>query len=137
MAQDLSPELLEAARRAFNAHEPPAGPRPAESELAVSVFDSLLDGIATPESHWLRFEHAVLGIDVHVTRRDTATEVSGEVQPAGAVRAALYLEGTSLAIVADIENGWFTFSPVGHGLVRLAVEDRNSGPTIWTDWFRI
>jgi hypothetical protein len=26
---------------------------------------------------------------------------------------------------------------VPHGLIRLSVEDRDPGPVVWTDWFRV
>ena len=133
----VPPELLAAARRAFTANQLPDGHRPPDSQVAVAVFDSLLDGMAVPESHWLRFEHVTVAVNVHVARGPASSVLSGEVESTRAVRAALHLEGAGLAMVADIEGGRFAFSPVGHGLVRLSIEENTSAPTVWTDWFRV
>lgn len=133
----MPPGLLAAARQAFDANHPPHSQRPPDSQVAVAVFDSLLDGMAVPESHWLRFEHMTVAVNVHVCRGAASSTLSGEVESSGAVRAALHLEGAGLAVVADIEEGRFAFSPVGHGLVRLSIEESTSAPAVWTDWFRV
>jgi hypothetical protein len=124
------------ARDAFTTHQPPIGSE-SDGELATAVFDSLLDGTAGPDNHWLRFEHATLAVDVHVCHKANATDISGEISPTGAVRAALHIEGASLALLAEVIDGRFSFNPVGHGLVRLSIEEANAAPTVWTEWFRI
>jgi hypothetical protein len=129
--------VLAAARQAFASNDPPGHGRPPQSELAVSVFDSLLDGSAGPENHWLRFEHSMLAINVHVSRGPTTTLLSGELEPANSARIALHLEPSPLAMVTDAENGRFAFTPLGHGLIRLSVEEQTAAPAIWTEWFRI
>lgn len=134
---DVPPDVLDAARQAFTSFDRPGGSRPPQSELAAIVFDSLLDGTAGPESHWLRFEHPMLGINVHVARQPTTTLISGELEPANPARVALHLEPAALAMVADAFDGHFSFTPVGHGLVRLSVEEQSAAPSVWTDWFRI
>jgi hypothetical protein len=78
-----------------------------------------------------------VAVNVHVSRGPTSSELSGEVESSGAVRAALHLEGAALAMVAEIEDGRFAFNPVGHGLVRLSIENNTSAPPVWTDWFQI
>ena len=133
----VPPDLLEAAREAFTANQLPDDQRPPDSQVAVAVFDSLLDGMAVPDSHWLRFEHMTVAVNVHVSRGPASSVLSGEVESTGAVTAALHLEGASLAMVVDIEEGRFAFSPVGHGLVRLSIEESTSAPAVWTDWFRV
>jgi hypothetical protein len=134
----VPPELLAAARAAFAANQPRAGgPCSNDGALAVQVFDSLLDGSAGPDDHWLRFEHATLGVDVQVAHRTTSTEIRGELSPAGPIRAALHLEGASLAMPADIVDSRFSFNSVGHGLVRLSLESANAAPVVWTEWFQI
>lgn len=103
----------------------------------MTVFDSLLDGTAGPDNHWLRFEHAMLAVNVHVSRRETTTLLSGELEPAGSARIVLHLEEAALAMVADVNEGRFSFTPVAHGLVRLSIEEQTAAPAVWTDWFRI
>ena len=130
-------DLLASAKAAFGAHQLPDGTERPDGCLALSVFDSLLDGSAGPDDHWLRFEHATTGIDVNVAHGPNSTTIQGVVSPASAVRAVLHFEGVSLAMLAEVVDGKFSFNPVGHGLVRLSVEESNSTPTVWTEWFQI
>jgi hypothetical protein len=120
--------VLAEARRAFG--------RP-RRELAHLVFDSLVDLGAPADDHRLRFEYPQLRIEVHVSAGPENTRLSGTVVPASASRAAVHLEGGDLALVTSVDDGAFSFEPIGHGLVTLSFEGSDGYTTIWTDWFRI
>ncbi len=122
-------DVVAGARAAYGALEP--------HELAVLVHDSLLDADAHPEDHLLRFEQAGANVEVHVSADVSNTVIEGSVDPPGPVNAVLHIDGSELAIVAPIEDGSFRFTPVGHGLIRIALEGHDRSSTIWTDWFRI
>ena len=105
-------------------------------ELALLVFDSLIDLGAPAEDHRLRFEHPGLRIELKVSASPDNTRLVGVVEPALPLRAGVHLEGRDLALITTVHDGEFSFEPLGHGLVRLSFEGID-GQTVWTDWFRV
>jgi hypothetical protein len=106
-------------------------------ELAVLVFDSLLDEHDPPEDHRLRFEHRSLRIDLRVSVKGDGASIFGNLLPRMDSRVELQFEGGDLAFMSDSCGGSFSFSPIGHGLTRLAVRCTDSNVLVRTDWFRI
>ena len=121
-------EVLAAAREAYT--PPPV------HELAVLVYDSLVDSDDQPDSHQLRFEHDRVCVELEVSALPQGTEIGGHLDSPGA-KVALHIRGTGLAMVSEVEDGLFGFRPVPHGLVRLSIESRDPAEVIWTDWFRV
>jgi hypothetical protein len=106
-------------------------------ELAVLVFDSLVDATDDPGSHQLRFEHQRLSLEVDVSSSPLGTTVEARTSRPDVTAAVLHRRGADIAFVSLIDpDGRFVFEPIGHGLVRLSIE-ADDGPAIWSDWFRI
>jgi hypothetical protein len=109
-----------------------------EGELAVLVFDSLLDEQDPPEDHRLRFEHPDLRIDLRVSVKGAEARISGDIVPPGTdARVELLFEGGDLGFVSEGCGGSFSFSPIRHGLTRLSIRRPDSDVVVRTDWFRI
>lgn len=126
---DSVPEgVLDAAKAAFE-HR-------LTEDLAVLVYDSLVDGDDPPEDHFLRFEHAGTAITVQVASGPTGVGLSGSVSPPASGSFEVAIEGSSLAFRQQSTDGSFTFDPIGHGLVRITFEPAGAKP-LSTDWFRI
>ena len=122
------PNVIKDARAAFKT------PRP--GELAALVFDSLVDEGAAPDNHRLRFEHPRGNLELSVSYRAQNSVLSGHIHGLEAIRAAMHIHGTDLSLVTDVERGRFELTPVGHGLVRIVMEE-DDGSLIRTDWFTI
>ncbi len=106
-------------------------------EVAVLVFDSLVDGTDTPGSHWLRFEHARLSLEVDVSFIPASSTLAARTSRQDVTAALLHRRGADVALVSRADqDGRFVFDAIGHGLVRLSIEAED-GPVIWSDWFRI
>ena len=108
-----------------------------KGELAVLVFDSLLDEHDPPEDHLLRFEHRNLWIDLRVLVKGDEASIFGELVPRTDARVELLLEGDDVGFVSDSCAGSFSFSPIRHGLTRLSIRRPDSDVVVLTDWFRI
>jgi hypothetical protein len=111
--------------------------RRAPGDLARLVFDSLLDGGASPADHRLRFEHPALEIDVDVSVAAGSTTLTGTITPSRPHRVELQLERSEVSPVNEAEEGTFHFERLPHGLVRLWITGSPQTPTIRTDWFRV
>lgn len=127
---DTPPDVVsEEALSAFD------GLRP--REVAVLVFDSLVDATDDPGSHQLRFEHHRLSLEVDVSSSRLGTTVGARTSRLDVTAAVLHRRGADIAFVSPVgQDGRFVFDPIGHGLVRLSIE-ADDGPMIWSDWFRI
>lgn len=110
--------------------------RKAVGELAALVFDSLVDGEDTPESHQLRFESEHFHVHVDVSVRPADVVLAGRTVPPVPGRFELIIDGTDLRFISDSSDGKFSFGPIGHGLVRLSFIPE-PGPKTQTDWFRV
>jgi hypothetical protein len=127
---DRVPEhVLVEAKAAFRQHH--------EGELAVLVFDSLLDDHDPPEDHRLRFEHRNLRVDLRVFVKGDEARIFGDLVPTTDARVELIFEGSDLSFVSDSCGGSFSFSPIRHGLTRLSIRRPDSDVVVATDWFRI
>jgi hypothetical protein len=108
-----------------------------EGELAVLVFDSLLDEHDPPEDHRLRFEHPNLRIDLRVFVKGDEARIFGDLVPSTDARVELRFDGSDLGFVSESCGGSFSFSPIQHGLTRLLIRRPDSEVVVGTDWFRI
>ncbi|MDA8045737.1 MAG: hypothetical protein M0Z30_10955 [Actinomycetota bacterium] len=119
--------MARAAKEAFS--------KRSRGEVALLVYDSLVDADDPPEHHELRFEGDRLRFLVHVSVRPIDVALVGRLEPPAAGRFELVLEDADLSFVQDSSDGTFHFEPMAHGLVRLAFNA--PGRQIQTDWFRV
>lgn len=122
------PNVINDALAAFSTPQP--------GELAVLVFDSLVDERAPADNHRLRFEHPRVEVELYVSYRAQNSLLRGQIRGLVASRAAMHFQGTELALVTDVEDGRFELTPIGHGLVRIVIEEQNRS-VVRTDWFSI
>jgi hypothetical protein len=125
--EDVPDEVLAQAKAAFA--------RRSRGEIAILVWDSLVDEGAPAEDHRLRFEHAEMEIDVRILAGGDFTALEGEVQPPAALQVELQREEGEWVGHTDIRNGVFAFDHIPPGVVRLSFQ-RSSSPEVHTDWFR-
>jgi hypothetical protein len=111
--------------------------RQAPGALAELVFDSLVDEGAPPTDHRLRFEHAALQVDVHVSAAAEGTTLDGTAKPSLQYLVELQFEGAEDSLVEEGPGGIFRFEQVPHGLVRLWLRGSTATPSFRTDWFRV
>lgn len=121
-------DVLDAAGAAFATRS--------NGDLMVLVRYSLVDEGDPPDSHVLRFEHERMGIEVEVSAMATTTSLRGRTtKPAGG-RFEILFFGSTLDFVQNSDDGTFAFGPLGHGVVRIALEPAGAS-RLDTDWFRI
>ena len=108
-----------------------------EGDLAVLVFDSLVDEGAPAKDHLLRFDHPVTRIRLHVAAGRQESELSGSTDPPTGRRVQLDVGTGDLYFVEEVVEGAFTFHAVPHGLVRLHILGSDEDPRIRTDWARV
>jgi hypothetical protein len=125
--EDVPDEVIAQAKAAF------AGRR--RGEIAILVWDSLVDEDAPAEDHRLRFEHADMQIDVRVLAGGDFTAMEGHVQPPSALQVELQAEQGRPVGHTDIRGGVFAFDHVPPGVVRLSFQ-RPASSEVHTDWFR-
>lgn len=110
--------------------------RQAHGELAILVYDSLVDGQGTPGNHFLQFEHGSMRVEVQVSV-GAAARLTGTVHPPRALEVWLEVEGSDAAGRVDAPEGTFSFEPVSHGVVRLHLTGSAGATPVHTDWFRV
>ena len=128
-ASERVPEsLIARTKRAFGR---PAVP----GELAVLIFDSLLDQDDPAANHRLRFEHPRLAIEVHISASTSQSDLTGLVEPPSSLEVHLeQLDGDARR--QDAADGRFAFPQIPHGPVRLHLTGAVI-PRIHSDWFRV
>lgn len=105
--------------------------------LAVLVLDSLIDENAPVSDHQLRFEHPLIGVDIHVSATASGSDLAGRLQPPSPLLTRLELETGDLLPSQETEEGGFAFPRVTHGLVRLHIIGAEGTGPVHTDWFRV
>jgi hypothetical protein len=108
-----------------------------EGDLAVLVFDSLIDEGAPAQNHLLRFEHPSTRIRLRVAAGLQESELSGSTDPPTGERAQLQFGSSDIYLEDEVVEGTFSFHAVPHGLMRLRILRRDDGALIRTDWFRV
>jgi hypothetical protein len=112
------------------------GHRP-EGDLAVLVFDSLVDEGAPAKDHLLRFDHPLTRISLAVAAGPEESELRGSTDPPTGGGVQLQVGTGDIYLMEEITEGEFSFHAVPHGLVRLHVQKPDDGRPIRTDWFRV
>jgi hypothetical protein len=107
-----------------------------EGDLAVLVFDSLIDEGAPAQDHLLRFEHPLTRISLRVAAGLQESDLSGSTDPPTGERAQLQFGGSDIYLDDEVVEGAFSFHAVPHGLTRLRILRTDDGLVIRTDWFR-
>ena len=106
------------------------------TELAVLVFDSLVDEDDAASDHVLRFDHPEVAVELRVASTYENVRVQGAVARSTSTRAELHTFGIDIDHIVDASDGSFLFPSIPHGLVRLVIT-RREGPDVATDWFRV
>ena len=106
-------------------------------EVAAVMVDSLLDMGDPANDHRLRFDHPRLTIELRLSAQPQNTSITGTVHPRGPARAVLHLKRAELALVSDVVDYRFRFTPVAHGVVRVSFERSDGAELVWTDWFLV
>jgi hypothetical protein len=104
-------------------------------EVAVLVWDSLLDEGAPNGHHHLRFEHPTMWIEVSVSVLPAGSSLHGVVHPAVPLRVELQSERSVQPLVAEVTQHAFRIEEVAHGLVRLNLLEPGLTSAICTEWF--
>jgi hypothetical protein len=127
-SDDVPDDLVREAKAAFGLR--------GQGEIAVLVFDSLVDLDAPPEDHRLRFDHPSMQVEVQVASRPETVTLRGRVHPVMSGQVHLQLDTGDLRLVADLVAGEFALASVGHGLIRLHLVSPGRSD-VYTDWFRV
>jgi hypothetical protein len=121
-------EVVNQAKAAFGRRRP--------GDIAVLVWDSLVDDDDAPEDHRLVFEHPDVQIEVRVRASAGSSDLEGRVKPAGVLHVELQSDSEEVLYSAEAEAGAFKLKQAAPGVVRLALRGAAT-PLIRTDWFRI
>ena len=108
-----------------------------EGDLAVLVFDSLVDEGAPAKDHLLRFDHPATRIRLQVAAGPQESDLSGSTDPPTGRRVQLQASNGDIYFADEVVEGAFSFRSVRHGLIRLLILKPDDGRLIRTDWFRI
>jgi hypothetical protein len=108
-----------------------------EGELAVLVFDSLVDERAPAKDHLLCFEHPLTRITLQVAAGPRGSDLSGSTDPPTGAWVQLQVGTSDIYLDEESVEGAFSFRAVPHGLIRLHFLKPDDGRLIRTDWFRV
>ena len=108
-----------------------------EGDLAVLVFDSLVDEEAPAKDHLLRFDHPVTRIRLHVAAGPQESDLSGSTDPPLGNWVRLQVGTGEDYLSEEVVEGAFCFPAVPHGPIRLHFVPSDEGRMIRTDWFRV
>ena len=125
--EDVPDDVIAQAKAAFAGRS--------RGQIAVLVWDSLVDEGAPAEDHRLSFEHPDLQIDVRILGRGDLAAIEGQVKPPAALHVELQAEQGVRISDTDVRGGAFAFDHIPSGVVRLSVQMSVSSE-IHTDWFR-
>ena len=108
-----------------------------EGDLAVLVFDSLVDEQAPAKDHLLRFDHPATRIRLQVAAGPKESDLSGVTDPPLGNWVRLQV-GTGEDYRSEkVVAGAFSFHAVPRGPIRLHFLPSDEGRLIRTDWFRV
>jgi hypothetical protein len=126
---DVPPNVIAEAKAAF-------GKRVC-GELAVLVWDSLVDEGAPSWHHHLRFEHPRIWIEVSASVVPGWCSLHGVMHPAFPTRIELHSEQGERPLVAEVIRSAFRIERFRRGMVRLRLVGPNETPAVYTDWFYV
>jgi hypothetical protein len=127
--EDVPPNVIAEAKAAF-------GQRVC-GELAVLVWDSLVDEGAPSWHHHLRFEHPRLWIEVSASVVPGWCSLHGVMHPAFPTRIELHSEQGEPPLVAEVTRSAFRIERFRRGMVRLRLVGPGESPVVYTDWFYV
>jgi hypothetical protein len=127
--EDIPSEVVAQAKAAF-------GQR-AREQVAVLVWDSLVDEGAPTWHHHLRFEHPRLWIEVSVSVEPSSASLHGVMHPVIPGRVELRSKEAAGPVVAEVTRSAFRIERFTRGLVRLHLVGRGGAPAVYTDWFHV
>ena len=114
--EDIPFEVVAQAKAAF-------GQR-AREQVAVLVWDSLVDEGAPTWHHHLRFEHPRLWIEVSVSVEPSSASLHGVMHPVIPGRVELRSKEAAGPVVAEVTRSAFRIERFTRGLVRLHLVGR-------------
>jgi hypothetical protein len=106
-------------------------------DLAVLVWDSLLDEGASSWGHHLRFENPRTWIEVSVSVVTGWSSLHGVIHPAVPAQVQLQREQEDQPLVAEVTRSAFRIEKFPRGVVRLCLVGTDGKPTAFTDWFQV
>jgi hypothetical protein len=109
----------------------------AKTEMAILVWDSMLDEGAPRGHHHLRFEHPQMWIEVSVSLTRDWSSLHGVMYPQAPLGVELHSQEIDTPLIADVTRHAFRVEGVGHGLVRLRLVGPELAPAISTEWFHV
>jgi hypothetical protein len=127
--EEVPAEVVGEAKAAFNQR--------IVGEMAILVWDSMLDDGAPSWHHHLRFEHPRLWIEVSVSVLPECSSLHGVMHPAVPLHVELESEGSDVRLVAEVTRHALRIESVPHGLVRLHLLDGQGIPGVQTEWFLV
>jgi hypothetical protein len=128
-ADKVPGEVLAHAKEAFG--------RRSEGQVAVLVFDSVMDGGDPAENYWLRFEHPLVRIELQISAGPYGSRLQGRLEPSIAIQVQLELDAGSAPRCVAVRHARFLFERLNHGVVRLSLLGTRTPPILHTDWFWI
>ncbi len=126
---DIPFEVIAQAKAAFNQR--------VQEQVAVLVWDSLVDEAAPSWHHHLRFEHPHMWIEVSVSVGVVWANLHGVMHPASPGRVELQSTDWEGPVVAEVTRSAFRIERFRRGLVRLALGGSEGAPTVYSDWFYV
>jgi hypothetical protein len=128
-AEDVPLTVIGEAKAAFKQR--------ALGDLAVLVWDSLIDEGASSWHHHLRFENPRTWIEVSVSVDTGRSSLHGVIHPAVPGQVQLQREQGEQPLVAEVTRSAFRIERVPRGVVRLRLVGTAGKPTACTDWFQV
>jgi hypothetical protein len=126
--EDVPLDVIAQAKAAFSQRD--------QGEIAVLVWDSLVDEGAPSWLHHLRFEHPRIWIEASVSVASGWSSLHGVIHPAVPNRVELHSEAEP-PVVAEVTRSAFRIKRFPRGLVRLRLVETEGSPAVFTDWFHV
>lgn len=127
--EDVPKEVVEQAKAAFS--------RRAQGEVAVLVWDSLVDDQAPASDHRLRFQRPDVQIDLRILTGQDSSTIEGKVQPPGPAGVELQSDHGDVLRRGDVTDGTFTLERITPGVVRVCLQVSPPPTSVCTDWFHV
>lgn len=127
--EDIPSEVIAQAKAAFR--------RRAREQVAVLVWDSLVDEGAPTWHHHLRFEHPRMWIEVSVSVESSSASLHGVMHPVIPGRVELQSAEATRPVGAEVTRSAFRIERFIRGLVRLHLVGPEGTPAVYTDWFHV
>jgi hypothetical protein len=117
-------EVVERAKAAF------------ERRSRAPVVPLVSDVVDELGARHVRFENALVHVDLVVTSGSAGKDLHGRVDPPQS-QAELEVDGSPVVVAADATDGTFAFDGVPLGTVRLRLVEDERSDAVSTEWLRV